>query len=101
MCRTCWKEFDNAQIDTPAVRQAAALIAKVYEFNCVGGGLHVVVDDFNIEGNDEGRIERFAGHDADYSPEQIAAEVECAAALDALTLHERASALSLFDGFWA
>lgn len=101
MCFGCWKELGSPKIDTPAIRDAAAKIGRVYEYNCVGGGLHVVIDDFNVEGDKDERITRYAEHDADYSPEQIKAEEECAAALDALTIPERASALALYDGFWA
>ena len=97
MCEGCWRnEFNAAQIDTPAVRKAAELIAKVYEYSAVGGGLHSIVDDFNIE--DENITQRYAT-DED-SAEQIAAENECLTALKVLTEAERASALALHDGYW-
>lgn len=98
MCMGCWEEhYDAAQIDTPAVRDAAAKIARVYEFSEVGGGLHVAVDDFNLE---DACCNRFTDFDNEYSAEQIAAEEDCSRALLALTIPERASALALHDGFW-
>lgn len=96
MCQQCWNEYGSPRIDTPAVRKAAELIARVYEFNAVGGGLHVVVDDFNIEDGD--LKERYSWDEE--TPEQVAVENECLAALRALSLEERASALALYDKLW-
>jgi hypothetical protein len=96
MCRHCWEEEGAPRIDTPAIRAARDLIQRVYDFNDVGGGLHVVVDDWNIE--DDDLVKRYAAPDD--GPEQVVAEEECLAALRALTQPERASALALYDGFW-
>lgn len=101
MCRNCWEEFDCPKIDTPRVREAAAAIRDVYEHNCVGGHLHIVVDDWNL-GDDNlkwcgGAIAKNLHH---AGREQLACEARCFALLRALTEDERASALALYDGFW-
>lgn len=97
MCQACWMQAGAPTIDTPAVRAAAVLIAKVYEFSTVGGGLHVIVDDFNIEDSSilAGRFER-----EEDSAEKIAAETACLDALAKMTVQERASALALHDHYW-
>jgi hypothetical protein len=68
MCRHCWEEEGAPRIDTPAIRSARDLIQRVYDFNDVGGGLHVVVDDWNIE--DDDLVKRYAAPDD--RPEQVA-----------------------------
>lgn len=122
MCYGCWTEADRVVIDSPAVREAAQAVAAVYEHSCVGGNLHIVLDDWNIETEhlqwcskvidgagvmpDEDTMadchkrynaEKRANPDP---PEQLAAERRCCDLLLALTLDERASALALHDGFW-
>jgi hypothetical protein len=104
------------------VRAAAAAIAEVYEHSCVGGNLHIVLDDWNLE---DGNLEFCDGcitgagqmplepdaHEAHQRynrekrdnpdpPEQLAAERRCHDLLKVLTEEERASALALNDGFW-
>lgn len=122
MCYGCWDEAGKPRIDTPAVRAAAASVAEVYEHSCVGGNLHIVLDDWNIE---DGNLEfcrqciegagvmpldgsTFPAH-LRYNeekranpdpPEQLAAERRCHDLFRALTEDERASALALNDGFW-
>jgi hypothetical protein len=90
------------RIVTLATCAAAVLIGRVYEFNHVGGGLHIVVDDENLDDEcitdclkaiREGRF-----HGDKPSEEQIDAEFRCAEALLQLTLEERLSALALHDG---
>lgn len=98
MCYGCWEKYGSPAIDTPAVRQAAKLVERVYGFSEVGGGLHVVVDDFNIE--DEFLDARYDGHDEYNSPGQVGAENECLGALRGLTLAERAAAIGLHRGYW-
>jgi hypothetical protein len=66
---------------------------RIYAENIVGGGLHVVLDDGNLE--DE-FLERYTGHDADYSPAQIAAEERCVALLKAMSMTQRKKAIRTF-----
>jgi hypothetical protein len=122
MCYGCWEEAGKPVIDTPAVRAAAAAVEEVYQHNCMGGNLHIVLDDWNIE---DGNLEfcnqcingagvmplegsTFPAH-LRYNdqkranpdpPEQLAAERKCHDLFAALTIDERASALALNDGFW-
>jgi hypothetical protein len=115
MCCSCWLEHGAAQIDTPAVRAVLPLIARVYEFSCVGGNLHIVLDDDNLEDHslefcrqqiEAGGYRRPPAHvavlgpDEPDSPEQLAAELACYVALRALTFEERVSALGLHNGCW-
>jgi hypothetical protein len=101
MCMQCWNEYGRVQLDTPRVREAAAAIGAVYRHSCIGGNLHVAIDDWNLE--DE-NLDFCASsirenvHEA--GPEQLDAESRCLALLRALTEDERASAMALHDGFW-
>jgi hypothetical protein len=97
MCEECWATYGNPQIDTPQVRHAAVMIDALYVDHLVGGHLHIVVDDWNLE---DGFLS-FCAMDAEersggYDPDEQA----CADALLALTEEERASALGLQEGFW-
>jgi hypothetical protein len=87
-------------IDTSAVRAAAQAIGAVYEFSCVGGNLHKVCDDWNLE---DGNLDFCAGSIAENffeaTPAQLAAERRCLGLLRALTEDERASALAIHGGF--
>jgi hypothetical protein len=96
MCKDCW-DAESERIDSPAVRRAAELIQIVYEYHPVAGGLHVILDDWNIE---DGYLAggRFPWETD--TPGQIAAEEACLEALRALTEEERASALAIYDGYW-
>ena len=101
MCYGCYEGAGKPAIVTEKTKAAAALVAKVYEFSCVGGNAHIVVDDWNLEDDhirwclDEALKTNV--HEAD--AEQLAAERACLEALLALTDDERASAMALHDGF--
>jgi hypothetical protein len=99
MCIDCWVEFGSAAIDTPAVRAAARAVAEVYDHSCVGGHLHVLVDDWNLDATDScARFIEENRHGS--SPAMLAAERRCLELLRGLTEAERASALALHGGFW-
>ena len=99
MCYGCWQKRGAPRIDNERVREAVQLADEVYEFNCAGGGLHVLLDDFNVD--DDSFCVRYTGHDdADTPPEQIATEERCAAAFLALTVEERASALAMRNNWY-
>jgi len=118
MCYGCWVEYAKPAIDTPAIREVVKVIEEVYSYSCVGGNLHIVLDDWNLEDHSlafcKREIER-GGHPEDPnhspwytkiklenpdSPEQLAVERKCHDLLFALTEPERASALALYDGYW-
>jgi len=101
MCYGCYEDAGSPAIVNEKTKATAALVAKVYEFSCVGGNAHNVVDDWNLKDHnirwclDEALKEN--AHEAD--SEQLAAERACLEALLALTDDERASAMALHDGF--
>lgn len=122
MCYGCWEEAGKPQIDNEKVRAAVPLIAEVYGYSCVGGNLHIVLDDWNIE---DGNLEFCSGcingagvmpledgaadchqryNDEKRKnpdpPDQLAAERACCDAFMAMTEDERSSALALYDQFW-
>jgi len=88
---SCWRELGSPQIDSPAVRDAAHLIGRVYHFAITGGGLHIVVDDYNL---DDADLDSCLGQPLS------TIERKCGEALRRMTVAERASALGLFDGYW-
>lgn len=96
-----WQEHGGLTLDTPEVRKAAAAVKALYDeewlpldnAHSVGGRLHVVVEDYNLE-------DSFL----DYCQEsETFDEFEQAAydALRPLSVEERASALALKDGYWS
>lgn len=108
MCIQCWQENEHPQIDNERVRSVALMIAQVYENHCTGGMLHIVIDDWNIEGHnirwclDVAMAEAAnGGHGDDIHPDDLALMRRCGEAMLALTEDERASALALYDGLWA
>jgi len=108
MCASCWIDAGRPQTDTPEIRGAAALVAPVYGFSCVGGNLHIVLDDWNLEDShldfcDEqikkGGHTPIWGSEPD-SPEQLEAEGKCLAAFRKLSEQDRYSAMALAEGLW-
>lgn len=98
MCEGCYAEFRFPKIVTAATLRGAALADRVYEFSCVGGNLHIMLDDWNIDDEFfEDAEMKIWHHDA--SPEQIEAERTCYAALKSLPLDERVSVLALHQGY--
>ena len=106
MCVQCWEEYGREVIDNPAVRAASKAADAVYEFSCVGGNLHVLLDDWNLDDS------FFDGGDDDYARsideniheagrDQLAAERYCLGLFRALTEAERASALALRGLMWS
>ena len=102
MCETCWEvKYNSARVDNDKVRDAVSLIQKVYEHNCVGGALHIVLDDWNL---DDSSVD-FCGQYMEENKKNVCvAEYEatkaCYEAFKEMTVEERASALALASGFW-
>lgn len=103
MCCGCWEEDGRHQLDTPAVRAVQALIEAVYAHSCVGGNLHIALDDNNLEDHHlafcAAQIAS-GGYPGRDTPEQLAADDACCKALQAMSYEERVSALGLWDGCW-
>lgn len=103
MCLTCWEKHGSSKIVNAKVKKALLLISDVYDHHAAAGGLHVVIDDWNIE--DEmisGSIatikskEYMKPEDAwmtKPTPERRRAELKCARHLLKMTIDERNSAL--------
>jgi len=85
-------EYPDPVIISKKTKHAAALVRRVYEFNCMGGNLHCQLDDYNLE--DE-FWDIFTIYINDASPDQISAERKCFNAFKAMSIAERASALHL------
>lgn len=111
MCVGCWQEYGAPQIDTPKVREIAEAIAAVYEWNGVGGNLHIQIDDFNLDDQHfEGDtlwdtpLLKSCGNiwadDPDWNDAWKEAEERCYLLLKNATVEERASALALHDQMW-
>lgn len=91
MCQGCYADYGSPAIISEATQAAAKLVEAVYDEDMMGGRLHVVLDDFNIED------EHLEGlYDASNATK---AERECYEAFKALTVDERASALALWEGW--
>lgn len=94
MCLGCLQEYGNPKIDNELVRSGVKAVEKVYEFSCVGGNLHVQLDDFNIEDEFFETFEPFLDEMQDG---QLEAEKECFDLFQQMTLAERASVLGWFE----
>jgi hypothetical protein len=101
MCIGCWAKFNHADVDNERVQRAVELIAAIYEFNCVGGNMHIQLDDWNLETRNFTRSDRrrIAKNLHEHTAEQLAAEFACFDHMRWMTVAERASALARFDGF--
>lgn len=101
MCFDCYEKYGSPTINNPKVVECAKLIAQVYEHSPVGGYLHIVLDDWNLEDSNVVYCAE-AIEKADYSDGfgNEDAERACCKALQDMTIEERASALGLDDGFW-
>jgi hypothetical protein len=101
MCYTCYQEEGAPRLDTSLVREAARLIAEVYKFSCVGGHLHIAIDDYNVDNCSLDFCEKSRQADSEISDGQRIAEMLCLESLRALSEPERVSAIGLHDGFWS
>lgn len=95
MCLHCWVyDYGAAYHDSPAIREAVRWIEALYEESCVGGALHIVVDDMNLE-------DEHLEYDPvpDLGRPLTAVERGCREALRRLTVPERASAIARQEGW--
>lgn len=99
MCEQCYAEIGSPAIVSEKTRAAAALIARVFEFSDVSGNLHAQLDDCNMgDQHFFGEFKQYLDPKLTW-PGQIEAERECYAALKALTVEERWSALAIHEGW--
>lgn len=89
MCIGCYEDYGSPMPD--AVSSATIpLVEAVYEWSAVGGNLHIVLDDWNIE--DENLASCWEG-------DLTAAEAACLIAFEAMKVEQRAACLAEYDGF--
>lgn len=110
MCTDCWARYGSPRIINDRVRRAVVLLDRAYDYSCVGGHLHVVVDDFNIEDNHiKGAYDTIRDYIIDpmdiFGDEQInwgqvLVELGLLQLFDGMSIEERASALALYDGYF-
>ncbi|MFA6063994.1 MAG: hypothetical protein WC736_15505 [Gallionella sp.] len=78
----------------------AEVIGEIYEFSCVGGNAHIVIDDWNL--NDDSIrfcLKVCEENESCYSKEQINLEKVCLTTLLSMPLDQRASALAIHNGW--
>lgn len=90
MCIGCYEDYGRPKIINDYTRFAAAAINAVRTENPVGGELHIVIDDWNLE---DSSLAFCAKH------VKTAAERACHDVLKALDLDERASAMAIAEGW--
>jgi hypothetical protein len=99
MCIDCYHDHGLPRIVSAATLAAAEAVRLVYEHDCVGGNLHITIDDWNLDDRSlrfcSDRINNKNGN----PPAQLAAERACCDVLLRLSPEERASALAIHDGF--
>lgn len=99
MCWGCWEEYGKPAIVNDKTRALADAINEVYEQSCVGGNLHVVVDDFNIDDDlVNGMWEDIDKNIYELDPDELEVERRCLKLLCEATVEERASALAVQYG---
>lgn len=91
MCKGCWEEAGSPTIMNEKVQEAIELARIVYDTNGAGGGLHIVLDDFNIEDSDIEWCLEEGIRDNDNTDAET--ERDLAQLLLTMTLEERASAI--------
>lgn len=101
MCYGCWEEAGKPEIDTPAVRLAARRVESLRQRSEVGGHLHIVVDDWNLEDSHMDFCRKKISANRLTTDSRLhQAEVRCLESFADLTETERCSALALSEGFW-
>jgi hypothetical protein len=103
MCNDCW-EKSGSPTDLPATyEQFAELYSQLYDFNSVGGPLHAVLDDWNLDRH----IEPYPGLDfidemdqTDNTEYVYQLCQEIADLLNAMSLPQRRAALAKVKGLF-
>ncbi len=99
MCYGCWEEKGKPSIYNEQIKEAALAVSKVFELSKVGGNLHIVIDDWNLEDSALETCERFIREDFESYQGEIEVEKHCLKLLNIMSESERASVLALYEGF--
>lgn len=99
MCEKCWSEYGSPATWNANIKRALDLVRIIYETECTGAPLHVVLDDWNLE---DGHIviyeESLSGPDA-VSAHAAQAAKELVPLFLAMPVEERAATLAYHGGF--
>ena len=97
MCYGCWEEFEKPSILNDKTRALPALIKAVYgePTGGVGGLLHIVLDDWNIEDDSVA----YCADDKNHNRPMTSAERVCIGHMLTMTEQERASGMALEEGW--
>ena len=92
MCITCWKKYGSHNHMNEKISAVLPLIERVYEHSGSGGGLHTVLDDWNIG---DSHVEYCCHHHIKGcdTQEQYNDELACINALADMPIEDRNSAL--------
>jgi hypothetical protein len=103
MCTECWEEYGEPMLRSPEIERTAELVKAVYDHpeGSMGGDLHIVLDDWNIETEHIEFCAGEIGRNDRASPELLAIESELVDLLLPMSEEERASALGLAEGYGA
>jgi hypothetical protein len=97
MCYGCWEDAGKPDERTPSTALAVAAIRRLYDLNCVGGPLHIVTDDWNL---DDDSVEWCRDHLADDAPhEEMEASRAVLDLIEPMTEAQRFTALAVWEGF--
>lgn len=80
-------------MNSTLVADCVEAIGRVYRHSAVGGGLHVVLDDENL---DDCFLHRYTERDDKLSPAQIADEEVCLALLKRMSMTQRKKAVAQY-----
>ena len=96
MCADCWQKAGSPTERTPETSELVDLIHRLYLDHITGGPLHVVLDDWNLDG----RIEPYYdGWDAEALADGTRETCDrIAAILNGMTSDQRYAALAYADG---
>lgn len=97
MCRVCYENYGSPRIVNSRTLEAAANIKRVFEQSAVGGNLHIVVDDWNLDDDNLQYGIRNAKDDPDKEKGEV--ELACAELLMSMPMDERASAMAISEGW--
>lgn len=95
MCRGCWEAAGRPTALPASAGEFSDLFKQLYEISVVGGPLHSVLDDWNLEGE----ITPFPG--LDFDDETYALCERIAGLLNAMPEPERYASVAAADGFFS
>jgi hypothetical protein len=102
MCCDCLEEYDPEPVSDEKMAEVIAAIKEVYaqEGGSTGGGLHIVLDDWNIEDYHVDYCLNWIQTDGFYGDNHAwrAVDLRCAKLLRELTEGQRASVMRKFGG---